>query len=50
INKTIDIFEEKHPNKTIVFIFNQSSAYASKGDGALNAFTMNIKEGGVLLP
>jgi hypothetical protein len=46
----MNIFEEKHLNKVAVFVFDQSSAYASKGDGALNAFTMNLEEGGVPLP
>jgi hypothetical protein len=46
----MDIFEEKHPNKVAVFVFDQSSAHASKGDRALNAFTMNLGEGGVPLP
>jgi hypothetical protein len=50
VDRAIDIFEEKHPNKTAVFVFDQSSAHASKGDGALNAFAINIKEGGVPLP
>jgi hypothetical protein len=50
VKDAIDIFEEKHPNKTAVFIFDQSSAHASKGDGALNAFAMNLSEGGAPLP
>ncbi|PVH67649.1 hypothetical protein DL98DRAFT_639483 [Cadophora sp. DSE1049] len=50
VKRAIDIFEEKHPNKVAVFVFDQSSAHASKGDGALNAFTMNLGEGGALLP
>ncbi|PVH68279.1 hypothetical protein DL98DRAFT_441553 [Cadophora sp. DSE1049] len=50
MDETIDIFEEKHPNKVVVFIFNQLSTHASKGSGALNAFTMNLGEGGAPLP
>ncbi|PVH69714.1 hypothetical protein DL98DRAFT_379349, partial [Cadophora sp. DSE1049] len=46
MDEAIDIFEEKHPNKVAVFIFDQSSAHASKGSGALNAFAMNLGEGG----
>ncbi|PVH67303.1 hypothetical protein DL98DRAFT_603364, partial [Cadophora sp. DSE1049] len=42
VASAIDIFEEKHPNKVAVFVFDQSSAHASKGDGALNAFAMNL--------
>jgi hypothetical protein len=49
VSRAIDIFEEKHPNKVAVFIFDQSSAHASKGDGALNAFAMNLGEGGASL-
>ena len=50
VERAIDIFEEKHPNKVAVFVFDQSSAHASKGDGALNAFAMNLGEGGAPLP
>jgi hypothetical protein len=32
-------------NKIAVFIFDQLSAHASKGDRALNAFAMNLREG-----
>ncbi|PVH68112.1 hypothetical protein DL98DRAFT_633755 [Cadophora sp. DSE1049] len=50
MDEAIDIFEEKHPNKVAVFVFDQSSAHASKGSGALNAFAMNLGEGGAPLP
>jgi hypothetical protein len=50
IDEAIDIFEEKHPNKVAVFVFDQSSAHASKGSRALNAFAMNLGEGGAPLP
>ena len=50
VEEAINIFEEKHPNKVAVFIFDQSSAHASKGSGALNAFAMNLGEGGAPLP
>jgi len=50
VTEAINIFEEKHPNKVAVFIFNQLSAYASKGSRALNAFTINLGEGGAPLP
>jgi hypothetical protein len=46
----MNIFKEKHLNKVAVFVFDQSSAHVSKEDGALNAFIMNLKEGGVSLP
>jgi hypothetical protein len=49
MGEAIDIFEEKHPNKIVVFVFDQSSAHASKGSGALNAFAMNLGEGGAPL-
>ena len=50
VASAINIFEEKHPNKTAVFVFDQSSAHASKGDGALNAFTINLSKGEAPLP
>jgi hypothetical protein len=50
IDEAIDIFEEKHLNKIAVFVFDQSSAHASKGSRALNAFAMNLREGGAPLP
>ncbi|PVH70044.1 hypothetical protein DL98DRAFT_621037, partial [Cadophora sp. DSE1049] len=50
VDEAFNIFEEKHPNKTAVFVFDQSSAHASHGDGALNAFTMNASEGGAAIP
>ncbi|KAH7327454.1 hypothetical protein BKA65DRAFT_406498, partial [Rhexocercosporidium sp. MPI-PUGE-AT-0058] len=50
VKRAINIFEEKHPNKVAVFVFNQSSAHASKGDGALNAFAINLRKGGAPLP
>jgi hypothetical protein len=46
----MDIFKEKHLNKITVFVFDQLSAHVNKEDRALNAFTMNLKEGGVSLP
>jgi hypothetical protein len=46
----MDIFEEKHLNKVAVFVFNQSSAHASKEDRALNAFIVNLEEESVSLP
>jgi len=50
VASAIDIFEEKHPNKVAIFVFDQLSAHASKGDGALNAFAINLSEGGAPLP
>ncbi|PVH67540.1 hypothetical protein DL98DRAFT_443341, partial [Cadophora sp. DSE1049] len=46
MDEAITIFEEKHSNKIGVFVFDQSSAHASKGSGALNAFAINLGEGG----
>ena len=50
VTSAIDIFEEKHPNKVAVFVFDQLSAHASKGSGALNAFAINLGEGEAPLP
>ena len=50
VEEAINIFEEKHPNKVAIFVFDQLSAHASKGSGALNAFTINLSEGGASLP
>jgi hypothetical protein len=47
ITRTLDIFEQKHPNCIAILIFDQSSAHASHGEGALNAFGMNKAPGGV---
>jgi hypothetical protein len=49
VKRAIDIFEEKYPNKVAVFIFDQSSAHVNKREGALNAFNMNLGEGGASL-
>jgi hypothetical protein len=46
LSTTIDIFKKKHVDCTGVFVFDQSSAHASHGEGALNAFSMNLFEGG----
>jgi hypothetical protein len=46
----MNIFKEKHLNKVAVFVFNQLSAHVNKGDRALNAFIINLKEEGVSLP
>jgi len=50
VEEAINIFEEKHPNKVAIFVFDQLSAHASKGSGALNAFTINLSEGEAPLP
>lgn len=42
----ISIFEEAHPDKQALFIFDQSSAHASLPDDALKAFEMNKSDGG----
>jgi hypothetical protein len=46
ISTTLDIFEKKHPDCTAVLVFDQSSAHASHGEGALNAFDINLGDGG----
>jgi hypothetical protein len=43
---TLDIFEKKYPNYIAVLIFDQSSAHASHGEGALNAFDINLSNRG----
>ena len=40
VDKAIEIFEEVHPNCIALFVFNQSSAHASLGPDALQAFDM----------
>jgi hypothetical protein len=47
ITRTLDIFEQKHPNCIAVLIFDQSSPHALYGKGALNAFGMNKAPGEV---
>jgi hypothetical protein len=42
----IQIFEEAHPGKQSLFIFDQSSAHASLPPDALKAFDMNKSDGG----
>jgi hypothetical protein len=44
--KAIPIFERAHPGCQALFIFDQSSAHASLGPDALNAFDMNCSNGG----
>jgi hypothetical protein len=46
LSTTLDIFEKKHPDCTGVLVFDQSSAHASHGEGALNAFEMNLTPAG----
>jgi len=46
ISTTLDIFEEKHIDCVAVLVFDQSSAHASHGEGALNAFDINLTDGG----
>ena len=42
----IDVFEEAHPGKQGLWIFNNSSAHASLALDALRAFDMNMSDGG----
>jgi hypothetical protein len=44
--QAIPIFERAHPGCQALFIFDQSSAHASFGPEALNAFDMNWSNGG----
>jgi hypothetical protein len=46
ISNVLNIFEKKHPNCTAVLVFDQSSAHASHGEGALNAFDINLTDKG----
>jgi hypothetical protein len=46
MDKAISIFEELHPGCAALFIFDQSSAHASLGPDALQAFGMNKTNGG----
>jgi hypothetical protein len=47
VARALDIFEKKHPSYIAVLIFDQSSAYNSHGEDALNAFNINKSPGGV---
>jgi hypothetical protein len=46
ISTALDIFERKHPGCIAVLVFDQSFAHASHGKGALNAFDINLNDGG----
>jgi hypothetical protein len=46
IKTALNIFKLKHPNCTVVLMFDQSSAHASRGEGALNAFDINLSDRG----
>jgi hypothetical protein len=46
IKTALDIFKLKHPNYTAVLVFDQSFAHASRGEGALNAFYINLSDRG----
>jgi hypothetical protein len=46
ISTTLDIFKKKHLDCTAVLVFDQSSAHVSHGEGALNAFEINLSDGG----
>ncbi len=45
MDTAINIFDATHPNCQALFIFNQSSAHASLGPDALQAFDMNKGNG-----
>ena len=46
IEIAFNIFELKHPNCIAVLVFDQSFAYASYREGALNAFNINLNNKG----
>lgn len=46
LHTTLEIFEELHPGCTGVFVFDCSTAHESHGEGAINAWGMNLKPGG----
>ena len=46
IEIALNIFKLKHPNYIIVLIFDQSFIHASYKEGALNAFNINLGNGG----
>ena len=46
IEIALNIFEVKHPNYTVVLVFDQSFAHVSHGEGALNAFNINLGDRG----
>jgi hypothetical protein len=50
LKDAIDTFELKHPGCVDIFVFDQSSAHNSHGEGALDAFGMNLGPGGAVEP
>lgn len=50
IKEALDIFEEAFPGCVAVLVFDQSSAHNSHGEGALNAWSMNLNPGGKAEP
>jgi hypothetical protein len=46
IKRAIEVFEKAHPGCQALFVFDNSSAHASFGLDALNAFDMNKSNGG----
>ena len=46
ISTTLNIFELKHLNCIAVLVFDQSFAHALYSEGALNAFNINLNNGG----
>jgi hypothetical protein len=47
VARALDIFKKKYPSYIAILIFNQSSAYNSHSEGALNAFNINKSPSGV---
>lgn len=46
MDEAILVFEEAYPGHKALFIFDQSSNHAAMGDDSLQAFTMNLSNGG----
>ena len=46
VGKTVDIFEEKYPGVTGMFIFDNAPSHFKKADDVLNPDKMNVSDGG----
>ena len=46
VGKTVDIFEEKYPGVTGMFIFDNAPSHVKKADDVLNPDKMNVSDGG----
>ncbi|GAA5917195.1 hypothetical protein JCM5296_006964, partial [Sporobolomyces johnsonii] len=50
LTRTMSIFTAMYPDAQALFICDQSSAHASHGEGALNAYKLNKGDGGKVTP